>query len=452
MNETPRVYEQKGWEDPVTLDFLGSCPVKFVDTSDGWNECQHAHGLASTCEIVAKTIFGEKDRDAAVKCTVCQQEFTEVIPYREMLESTLEISETVEEEKPVEVTFVKLEDGRTQRVIGKISEKKGEEYDGSTIVEASEKVEYEGSVETCYALYMPDAEEPFGQEVRSRKYRFDGPYSPRPTVRMSYDQVIRAWESDMRGDLHPVSTRTSEVARPVLRASWEDEEYAPLIRALIDDKPWEDQDYAPQVKELINDRDWEKRLHAPLIKALLDEDPWEDQEYAPLVRAFIHGAQWIDQEYAPLVSSLMIEFIGEGRDLGKNQLHMENARRLRDKVRHDLGLPLGFDPDASSSMPPVKSLHGSRSSGTGSSEDTSGPTDSQCCLAQLGAYNMLVATVIGAALIVYGYSKGMFDNLIHNLRGSSDDQSMRQKTTVPIHTGPPATPFNPGGIGGIRVY
>ncbi|MCB1068172.1 MAG: hypothetical protein KDK56_08305 [Simkania sp.] len=452
MSEALRVYELNGWVDPVDQDFLGSCPVKFVDTSNGWKECSHGHGLSSACTIIASSIFGEKDRDAPVLCSVCRGEFTEVIPYHEMLESTLTITETVEEEKPVVITTVVLQDGRTLKVKGQISEKKGHAYADSTIVHTTEKTHYEGTVEICYELRKPNEAEPFDKTVDTRTYQLDGPYVPKPTVKMSYDQALKAWDDDKRDELLAQSSKMSEVARPILSAEPEENDYAPLIRALLDDEPWEDQDYAPQVREFINDRDWNKQLHAPLVRALLDKEPWEKQEYAPLVQAFIHGEEWIKQRYAPLVSALMIEFIGEERQLGKSQLHMENARRIRDKVRYGLGLPLGYVPE-DSSMPPVKPLHPSRSSVEDSSNVTSEEVDSsQCCLAQLGAYNVLIATVIGAALIIYGYSKGMFDNLIHNLRGSSDDQNMRQKTTVPIHTGIPSTPYNPGGMGGIRVY
>jgi hypothetical protein len=423
-----------------------------VDTSNGWKECSHGHGLSSACTIIASSIFGEKDRDAPVSCSVCRREFTEVIPYHEMLESTLTITETVEEEKPVVITTVVLQDSRTLQVKGQISEKKGNAYAGSTIVNTTEKTHYEGTVEICYELRKPNAAEPFDKTVDTRTYQLDGPYVPKPTVKTSYDQALKAWDDDKRDELLAASSRINEVARPIVSVEPEESDYAPLIRALLDDKHWENKDYAPQVRELINDRDWNKRLHAPLIRALMDKEPWEKQEYAPLVRAFIHGEEWINQRYAPLVSALMIEFIGEERQLGKSQLHMVNARRIRDKVRYGLGLPLGYVPE-DSSMPPVKPLHPSRSSVADRSDETSGEVDSsQCCLAQLGAYNVLVATVIGVALIIYGYSKGMFDNLIHNLRGSSDDQNMRQKTTVPIHTGIPSTPYNPGGMGGIRVY
>lgn len=158
---------------------------------------------------------------------------------------------------------------------------------------------------------------------------------------------------------------------------------------------------------------------------------------------------WETQEYAPLVAALIEEYKGEDRDRGQLQLHIENARRIRDKVRHDLGLPLGYDPETPPLSGDVKPLHPSAKVDP---EDSTGSADaSQCCLAQLGAYNLVIASMVTSLLVIYGYSKGMFDNLIQNLRGS-DETSMRQKNTVPIHHGPPATPFNPGGLGGISVY
>lgn len=159
--------------------------------------------------------------------------------------------------------------------------------------------------------------------------------------------------------------------------------------------------------------------------------------------------EWETREYAPLVAALIKEFKGEDRERGQLQLHIENARRIRDKVRHELGLPLGYDPEASPLSGDVKPLHPSDK--TDPEESTGSADASQCCLAQLGAYNLVIASMVTSLLVIYGYSKGMFDNLIQNLRGS-DDTSMRQKTTVPIHQGPPATPFNPGGLGGISVY